>query len=167
MDLEPVRAPELQLDEAPSFQKRQWFVERAGWFLLGLLVLAGAVGILGTGPFSIVTHRSGALEVTMQRYAHRMAPQEIRVEVDAPGQGHLDLWMSSSVTKHLPFDRITPRPVEQRLFEDRTVFVFAAPEGAGRLAITFQSNPNSYGRFEGRVGVVGGPELDVWQLIYP
>ncbi|MBR0649551.1 hypothetical protein GXW78_07760 [Roseomonas terrae] len=52
--------------EDPAFQRRIWTMQRIGWALMGGLVLAGAAGALGDGPFSRGESASpdGALRVS-------------------------------------------------------------------------------------------------------
>jgi hypothetical protein len=43
---------DLDIERNHRFQRREWCLERFGWLLLALIILAGLLGLLGTGRFS-------------------------------------------------------------------------------------------------------------------
>lgn len=163
---EPVKAPELQLDEDLAFQERQWRVERLGWALLAALLLVAALGLFGGGW--VGTRRSaGGLEVSAPRFAHRTASQQLSVSFPASGEREVELRVDRSITRKLRVDRILPAPTVERLEPDATVFVFSTRPGSGRLAVTFHLAGTSMGVVSGKVAVRGEPPVRLWQLLYP
>ena len=67
---------DIDLDQDIDFQQRSWKVQRVGWGLMVLFVLAGLSGLLGTGPLSNVTDgdEGGPLWLEYQRFGRLQAP---------------------------------------------------------------------------------------------
>lgn len=89
---------DLEIRQDQRFQQREWRLERIGWTLIALFVLAGLLGLLGPGPLSWATARSdgGLVEVEYQRFTHWVADDtvEIRVAPDAVGAGAFEVTLT-------------------------------------------------------------------------
>jgi len=50
---------DLKLETDESFQRNEWRIQRAGWIVWSLVIIAGLIGLLGSGPRS---HQETAAE---------------------------------------------------------------------------------------------------------
>ena len=41
---------DLELETDESFQRNEWRIQRAGWIVWSLVIIAGLIGLLGSGP---------------------------------------------------------------------------------------------------------------------
>lgn len=68
----------LQLHEDLAHERREWKLQRVGWALMALALLAAVLGLFGHGPLSETASASadGALTVRHQRFERYQAPSE-------------------------------------------------------------------------------------------
>ena len=43
---------DLELETDESFQRNEWRIQRVGWIVWSLVIIAGLIGLLGSGPMS-------------------------------------------------------------------------------------------------------------------
>ena len=64
------RVGDLEISQDLTFQRRSWIVQRVGWVMLALLILAALGGLFGPGPLSRARAgpHDGPLWVEYQRF---------------------------------------------------------------------------------------------------
>lgn len=165
------RPRDLELDEDPSFQRRQQLVQRIGLGLMAAVVLAALLGLLGAGgPLSEADVRGDALSIRYTRFARRLSPTtlELRVQPSAVRDGEASIWISSDYLDALKVERVAPLPRTVVAGGERTTFVFdASPGGTKPLSLSFELNPQDSLQHHGRAGLTGGAELSFSTFVYP
>ena len=163
----------LEVDEDLAFQRRQWRVQRIARVVMLVLVLAALAGLLGPGPLSgtSTADPTGALTVEYNRFERTSRQTELRVRV-APGQvrdGAVRLWVDAAHARELRLLSAMPPPAAAEVRADRQVYTFAAAAAAADapVEVTIRYEHQAAGRARGRVGVVGGPAVEVNQFVYP
>jgi hypothetical protein len=164
----PPLAPEEQ--EEPATTEREWRVQRAGWVLLALIVVAALAGVFGPGPLSWSTTSAadGSLSVEYSRFARNGGPIAVRLEVapSAAVDGQVQVVLSSELLDSLEVRQIVPEPESQASTDDGVVFTFAL-EGDDPLEASVSATADAMGLRDGAVGLQGEPPLEFWQLFYP
>jgi hypothetical protein len=163
------RLGSLEIDEDLIFERRQWGVQRAGWVVILLIVLAGLVGLLGPGPVSTVKAVSGALTVEYERVVRKQAPTELHVRL-APGaaqDGEVALFLDQAYLAKVGINSVIPEPIEMEATADGVVFRFAIEQPEQPAEIVFAIEPSEPGMTQGRLGLLEGAELTIDQLIFP
>jgi hypothetical protein len=159
----------FQIDEDVEFQRRSWKVQRVSW-VVGLAVLTAAVlGLLGPGLLSAAHAGSPGdpLHVAYNRVERYQAPTTFEVDVEGgSADGTLRLWMSRELAEAVEVTAIVPEPERVEVRPDRYTYHFAAPD-QGRVRIVVHYHPNRYGWVSGRIGLEGGPDLDVSSFVFP
>lgn len=72
----------LQIDDDARLQQRTWRIQRLGWLGFVALVLAGLVGLFGSGPLSRATAIGDGVRVEYDRFARLHAPATLLVSID-------------------------------------------------------------------------------------
>jgi hypothetical protein len=163
--------PTLQIEEDRAYQRREWRIERIGWALMALMLLAGLLGLLGYGPLSRTqVGTPGTLAVAYDRLQRSSAPSNYRFEV-APAlarNGQLRLRFDNVLLEEVEMNSILPEPSEVRSGAGYTEFVFAMDAAAGPPArIQFQFHPATFGHVRGRISTDGAAPLLIDQIILP
>lgn len=160
---------DLEHERDLRFQHRQWTVQRVGWLVMVLIIVAAFLGLLGAGPLSSSTAAMGPLQLQYLRFERRHAPTELEVSVasSADSQDQLELWMSSDYLSRVEITSIIPEPEEVIEAGDRVVYRFNVNDQMGTVSIRILLEPDDPGLGTGRIGVAGGPELEFWQFVYP
>jgi hypothetical protein len=163
----PDRDVGLEVEDDALFHRRMWGVQRTGWFLMQLVVLAGLAGLLGSGPLSraVAEHPTG-LRVEHARFARAEAPQAMRVHLPPPAsrtEGYR-IGLGREFVNRVQIEGVVPQPVMMEGLPDRVVYVFA---GGAVPVVTFHFTPRTMGVLRAEVGAPGTGPLTFWLLVYP
>lgn len=152
-----------------ELQRRTWRFERAGWVLLSVLLLAGVLGLFGTGPFSRMQEASadGAVSVDYPRFMRRQSPESIRIDLAAEaGPGSLTLSIGREWLDEVTLQSVTPEPGHVELRPDRLVYSFGRDGPAGTHAVHLRFEAHSAGIVRGEFGARGA-QVPVSHVVYP
>ena len=165
------RVGDLEIGEDVPFMEREWRLERIGWTVFALFLLAALLGLLGPGPLSgrESSDSGGSLAIRYERFGHYQAPFDLRVEIGAEGTRAetLRLWLDQRYLAGVEIERVTPQPDSVRPASDRHVFEFEVFERGRPVTITFHLQAQRSGSLDGRAGLVDGPEVAFTQFFYP
>lgn len=155
-----------EFEDSPRFHEREWRVQRVGWAVLILFLLAGASGLLGKGPLAheTIALPNGTLE--LDRFARRHAPTQWVINLlETPAQGSLELAITAQYISEFEITAITPEPERTELKNGELVFTFAGAQSGGRIVMHL--DPQEVGIFRGTVRISGARAIPVRQIIYP
>jgi hypothetical protein len=152
--------------EDMRFQRRSWLVERAGWFVLIAIAVAGLSGIFGNGPASWGHATAGPLSVSYQRFerATRLSPFVFTM---VAASGHeLTLRLSAPFQRDFEFTSIQPPPLRSSTGPDGIELTFAAQADAtSRIVIWAHSRHYGISRITATPN--GGAPASFWVFVYP
>jgi len=169
--------PGLQLNEDMPLQERTWRLERIGWTITLLFVLAALAGLLGPGPLSnahAVTPDQ-SIEVQHLRFSRTLTPQSLRVRCRT-NDAVASIWISNALLEPFSVEGVSPEPVETTIGELGITYKFnmsAARIDKSRAAadetpaVEWQLRPNRCGLIKGRIGSSPENAVAIWQLVYP
>jgi hypothetical protein len=160
---------DLEIEQHDAFQRREWRVERVGWVLLALLLLAGLSGLLGPGPLSWATAgtSSDPVRVEYQRVTHHEADDAVTLgfSPDAVEDGAVTVELTGSWVGAVDIQGISPEPGEQRATPGGVVLEIPV-ERSGDVEVTISFRPQEYGRLA-LMAAVGDSSVSLTQLVLP
>jgi hypothetical protein len=152
------------------FQRREWAVQRAGWGVLWVILLAGVLGLFGRGPLSRAraTDERG-WQVEYDRFGRDLTPGTLVITIPAGAEPRdtAMLWLDRGFVDAVKIRLVTPEPVAVSATSNRLEYRFLTHAEAGALHITFELEPQRVGWIEGRAGAPGTPGIPFHQLVYP
>ena len=159
----------LEIATDLKHQRRLWIVERIGWTLMALIVVAALGGLFGNGPMSKARAGDTSLQLNYERFARYEAPTELRAHVGPElTQGkQLRLWISRDYLDHLEVERTMPPAVANDLAPGRVLYIFNLAQTNTPAQVTFYVRHTGFGKTTGRAGIIGGPEVQFSQFVYP
>jgi hypothetical protein len=162
----------MEINQDQGFLKKAWTVQRVGWVVMVLLLLAALVGLLGGGgPLSQATAgaASDPLQIEYQRLARHQTPTELRLALGptAARDGVFRVWLARGFLQQMQITSITPTPERVETSEDRLVYEFPAAGGVSSTGVTFFVEPNQIGSLRGQAGLPDGPTLSLNVFVYP
>ncbi|MEJ7810257.1 MAG: hypothetical protein WKG32_07530 [Gemmatimonadaceae bacterium] len=171
----PHRVGELEIDQDLARERRGWRIERGGWLVMLGAVLAALLGAFGRGPLSHAAVGGDAgLRLEYERVARARAPTTLRMHVSQAtldgGALHGDtlvVWLDRTYVEHAEVVRMVPAPDRVTASEDRVLYRVGVTPGGRGATVTFDLEPERFGRITGRAGLVGGPSHEFRQFIYP
>jgi hypothetical protein len=149
------------------FHRREWVMQRIGWAILALLLLAACAGLLGNGPLAR-RHIAMAVGIlSVDRFVRRDANTEWKFapRLAASPTDKLEVRISSRFLERFRLAGITPEPRSQTAHADCVVFSFAAL--TPRVQIVFHVEPLRVGISEGKFQIGGSQPIVVKQFVYP
>jgi hypothetical protein len=165
----PQRVESHEIDEDLEFERREWVVQRVAWVICLLILVAGFIGLLGSGPLSQAETSAGPLTLEYDRFVRKISPTvfHLRIDSSAAVDQRIGVWLDQAVVDKFDIAQIIPEPVDAEAGSDRVVYYFGVAESAPISEITFDVQPSEAGMTRSRLGLVDGPEIDFDQLIYP
>lgn len=162
---------ELEVGHDLAFQRREWTIQRVGWGVIGLVIVAALAGMTGSGPLSRANAGSerDPLRVQFSRFDRIGAPTAIHVEIEGgavPGE-QVAVWLDNAYLDTVQIEQISPEPDSVVVGTDRMTHIFSVEEPGQPMEVMFNLRPERFGWRTGKVGLSGGPSLEFRQLVYP
>ena len=164
------RVGSLEISDDLKFTRLSWRIERIGWLGLAAVLVAGILGLLGSGLFSSTTSgEAGApLRVHFERFGHLGADDRLAVTLRPRVRGGVvSLWIDDRYLDDVEIREIAPPPERIELQPGRKVYYFPVAEGADVVQVWFDLSYKKAGRLAGRFGMPEGPAVELKQFIYP
>ena len=161
----------LDRSEDLAFQRRWWIVERVGWLLMFLAVLAGATGLLGRGPASRAEIIDGPTSLEYERFARLQAPSYLRLKVlqlvPTAEAREVLVAISHDYCSQVRVVDITPTPESSSTNEEGLTYHFRLEPGQVEVPIDFKLQMETLGKLEGWLRVGDQSPLRFSQFVYP
>jgi len=155
----------LQVNEDMDFQRLEWRIERIGWVMLALIIIAALLGLLGNGPLSSSAKTAGSLQVEYDRFLHRDAPSSYRIHLK-PRDAATDIHLNREFLDSAKLDQIVPQPAEAELATDGILLRFkSSPLAAGVVTIPFEAK--TIGVLQTRISVGNETPIHLSHFVYP
>ncbi|HXH06764.1 MAG TPA: hypothetical protein VNI83_09250 [Vicinamibacterales bacterium] len=160
----------LVLDEDLAFQRRVWTIQRIGWVVLALLVVAGAFGLFGGGPISRAStgDPAGRLAVEYERFCRREATTTLTVRLREPRapEGAASVVFAPAYLDAIAIEQVVPPPEGSEIRPDGVVFRFRPPPNDMPMVVIFFLRVRRAGIVFGRLSSAGS-SVTFRQLVYP
>ena len=138
---------------------------------MGVVLLAGLLGLLGSGPLSKATagKKGSNLWVEYRRFVRYESPLELRLHVGAQGLSTAlpALTISHDYLDKVTIEQIEPRPEQVKAAGKEFVYLFAFAATNQPATITVKLRGNGYGKVPVRLKFSDAPEVQFTQFFYP
>lgn len=163
------RIGDLEIRVDKKWQQRKWKVERIGWLLMLILVIAGLLGLLGgPGVFSNTTIDDEDVTIRYNRFVHLLEETSLQVHATpVEGEDTIRVWISTKFLEDMRLEGIVPEPESVEVTSDQLRFSFRLGTPSEEVAITFYLNPTQPGSKSGQIGVDGGSSVELSLFVYP
>lgn len=165
------RESSLQAENDLTFQHRTWRIQRAGWVVFAIVVLAGLAGLFGGGPLSHAEAGSQAsgLRIEYERFTRLQASTELIIRIDSrlARGGELALVLSGAALRDFEMSSSLPPPNRTGIGPEAVILSFETAAQPGERAIVLRAKPQRPGRVSFQVGVRDGPAHAVSLWVYP
>ncbi len=158
----------LEIGNDPDFQRRSWTAQKISWVLLGLLLLAALLGLLGPGPLSSATagNKNGSLWLEYDRFTRYLSPTTLRLHLGAGAisDGKARVVFGKDYLESIQVERVTPNPDSTETGLEGIVYTFQL---SGPATISFDIRLEKVGPQTGQVGLAKAETLTFSQFVYP
>ena len=126
------RVGDLEIEQDLVFERRQNVVQRVGWGIGVLILLAAMLGGFGDGPLASATLRSpdGLITLRYQRLARDRAPDRLRIEIASAAirDTEITIGLSQDYFEDVRIQTITPAPLAAEPASGEIRYRFAASD---------------------------------------
>ncbi len=165
------RVGDLEIDQDLDYQQQSWIIQRIAWLVMGLVILAGLLGVFGTGLLSNakVGKQTDPLWLEYGRFERFQSPTKLRLHFspNAGQAGKIRVWFKRNYLENVQLQQVTPEPESVEAQSDRFIYTFANPKPNQPTTVTFYLEPDQIGVLSGSVGLETGSPLPFNQLVYP
>ncbi len=164
------RVGDMDLGQDLTFQRRSWRVQRVGWALWLLVLIAAAAGLLGEGPLSDATIGArGLFQVQYERLVRHGAPVllELHLEPGAVQGDEARVWIDKAYLQGMQIQTMYPEPESVEARADGMTYVFKLDEPGEPASIIFNVTYDSIGLQHGQVALNDGAPVSFSQFVYP
>lgn len=146
-------------------------MERVGWVLMGLLLLASLAGLFGSGPLSRATagERGSDLWVEYNRFDRYEAPCKLKVHLgeQLTRRNNVRLSINREFLEKVELEHANPEPDSWEVTPEGAVYNYKLAQTNGPLTLLLQFRASGYGSVPVRLGLDGGPKISFKQFFYP
>jgi hypothetical protein len=159
------RVGSLELDQDLPFQRRFVAVQRAGWVLVALVLVAGLLGVFGTGPLAhaTATAPSKAFSVDYDRFLRTAQITQLHISIEASGDRTTRIALSHDYLNAVNLGGVSPQPDSQTSRGNRTFLTY---DGGAPSEVDISVAPRLIGVHAATVWV-GDRHVSFHQVIYP
>lgn len=153
-----------------EFQRKEWLVERAGWAVLGALLVAAAIGAFGVGPVSETTAEAddGSLTVTYERFLRNVGSATMTVSIapSAVEAGKARLYLSRDLLEGWRMQNVSPAPSTESSSDDWLIYEFdVLGESPPQVKLLYRGD--GFGTHGGTLRAGDSAPVTLSQFIYP
>ena len=165
------RDGDLEINEDIAHERLEWRLERIGWTVMALVLVAALAGLLGPGPLSsaIRTGNDSKLRLEYNRFVRAEGPTLLRIRsaADLATNGQLRLWIGREYIETVEIKHIDPEPASVEISGDRLIYVFKVSDPAQPTTVIFHLEPDAFGLSTLKIGIDEQTQLTARQFVYP
>jgi hypothetical protein len=161
-----VQGGDLQIEQDLAYQKRAWFVQRIGWAVMMVVVVATAAGLFGDGVLSNASVGNDEFRIEYKRFPHYLSAAPLTIRAQNNSNDDLQIRISSAFLEAMKLDSVVPQPESVQAGPGWLNYTFktAAP---GQILVRFNITPEQTGWVTGTVTCENRQSLSFWQFVYP
>jgi hypothetical protein len=158
----------LELEEQYEAQKRAWFVQRIGWCVLAMVLLAAVLGGFGPGALGKVSvlDRTG-LRLDYDRFVRYEAPASLRLELPASAHDEQAFFLDASWLHGVHLQTIQPEPIRTQSEGKRVRYTMRVQRRGAPTQVSLHYEADAPGSLAGSVALEDGTPLRISQFVYP
>ena len=159
----PPLVGDLQLSQDVGARRTTWRIQRIGWAIMALIILAALAGLFGRGPLSHASARSAdaALVVRYERFIRNQAEATLDLSVSSPAAGgEISVWLDSAYLDQVNLRQAVPEPRSTRLDPGRVVLTFRVTPSDAPSHIALRFRVEHIGPLTARIGLDRGARDD-------
>ena len=128
----------LEIDLDRSFQEKMWVVERIGWALMFLIVVAALAGFTGvTGAASSGRAEAAGATIDYPRISRWQTADTLAVDFAESTAGKVEVLIPKAFTKVFAIDGVTPQPSKVTATPEGQLYEFELAAEAGKKTADF------------------------------
>lgn len=131
------KSPAFEVQEDRPWQEGWWVVQRVGWAIMALIILAALVGLTGKGgPLASATADAAGATIDYPRITRWKSDDQLTVRLPASASGKVDVELSRAFGELFSVRSVEPQPSGMQATANGHRYTFEV-EGAGEKLVVF------------------------------
>lgn len=151
----------MPVNEEIELHKKGWVIQRIGWVLLALFLVAAVAGVFGDGPISKSEIHSGNVKIEYQKFGRYEHDTELKFS--SSQESIRDIGLSAIYAGNMKITGIIPSP-DSQVTRSGMIFYHFNGEQVGN--VVFFLDPGEFGNQQATV-MINNRRLSIHQTIYP
>jgi hypothetical protein len=152
----------LQMEDEIALHEKGWIVQRVGWVILILLLVAAALGVFGDGVLSNRQESAGNVSISYQGFGRFESQTEIKINAESVQHGMI-LRVPQNYLRVMEIEKVVPEPTSQKIQDDHVVLTLDAQQLA---EVTVYLKPKTTGNVSASIHV-NEARFNISHFIYP
>jgi hypothetical protein len=158
----------VEIDLDRSFQEKMWLVERIGWALMFLVVVAALAGFTGvTGAASSGHAEAAGARIDYPRISRWQTADTLAIEFPASAAGKVEVLVPQAFTKVFAIEGVTPEPSRVTVTPKGQLYEFELAAEAGKKTADFAIRAGRPSLRTQARGAVAGEPFDMPFIVLP
>lgn len=153
--------PEFEIDEHIDLQEKGWVIQRIGWIMIIAVMIAGGLGLFGSGWISNQTSSVGNIKAEFERFFRYETEMKILVE---SGEHISSISFPQQYLKDFRIIHFVPEPENNNTSDNEVKYNFLA--GQNKIVSVYLV-PKTYGSIKGSMEVNETTVLNLDHFIFP
>ena len=163
------KSPTFDVHEDRPWQESWWVVQRVGWAIMALIILAALVGLTGKGgPLASATAHAAGATIDYPRITRWKSDDQLTVRLPVSASGDVDVELSKAFGELFSIRSVEPEPSEVKATASGQRFTFEVGDGPGERLIVFgihAENPTALQTV--RAQIANAPPADLGITVLP
>jgi hypothetical protein len=152
----------LELEDEIKLHETGWAIQRVGWAVILLLLVAAALGVFGNGLLSSAEISDDGNNIRFEKLVRYQSPMQLIIRTNGR-ENKVEVRIPQSYIESMEVDKIVPEPVDQKLASGLAIFTFKTE---GPSTIKFYIIPEKTGQMKAQIQV-NESNFSVTHFIYP
>lgn len=159
--IKPLTHKKTPVEDEIALHKKGWVVQRAGWMVMLLFLLAALLGLFGEGPLSAKKAKAGNIEVDYQRFCRY--EHHVELKLSSAGGNITVASLPQAYVEKFKIDKIIPTPSGEAASPGYVNYFF---NGTQNDKVRFYMVPSKKGSAGGMIKI-NDHTVSIQQFIYP
>ena len=152
----------LEMEENLPLHEKGWVIQRIGWAFILMVMVAGAIGVFGSGFISKETPQAGSFSVKYDRYYRYEAEMKIEIRSNGTHISHISL--PQDYLSNFRLIRFVPEPISNHT-ENRDVVYNFSP--SANQTVTLYVVAENFGTIKGVMKINNQQHISLHHFLYP
>jgi hypothetical protein len=167
MTLKKTKIKHLQIEpDARYFNENFLKIQKFGFAIMLLLILAALLGLFGSGLFSYTIKTHGNLNIIYEKFIRQQASTVLNINVHSQCDKENIVSISKTFFKNVSIKSITPTPYKEVSTSNSIQYSFFCDNSINGLQIMLVIEPETFGLLQGSVEV-NNNQIQLTQFVYP
>ena len=160
---------EFPVREDMKWQQNEWRLQKAGYALLFLFVIAGACGFFSKGFISNqqASAADGRLTVEYEHFGRRQSNMDMTLRLRQLSGDRYKVVISGEAMDNFQVQTLQPQPDEAWSSENKLVLIWHRRPQQESAAVWIAFQPQGFGHFPIKVALDDRSQVQFSQFIYP